>query len=85
MNCWVIHVEDTSTAFDVAPWVNYQGDLYMEQSGECYIVVTELENVDKWGVIVKADKVKELPFVDSVDMNLLNTIKVQLIKMDDLP
>ena len=46
-------------------------------------MVTEPENVDKWGVMVKADKVEEPPFVDSVDMKLLNTIKVQLIKTDD--
>ena len=46
-------------------------------------MVTELKNVDKWGVMVKANKVKETLFVDSVDMKLLNTIKVQLIKMDD--
>ena len=46
-------------------------------------MVTELENVDKWGVMVKADKVKEPPFGDSTDMKLLNTIKVQLIKTDD--
>ena len=30
MNRWVVCVEDTPTAFDAAPWVNYQGDLYME-------------------------------------------------------
>ena len=29
MNCWVVCVKDTLTAFDAAPWVNYQGDLYM--------------------------------------------------------
>ena len=83
MNRWVVLVEDTPTAFDGAPWVNYQGDLYMGQSGERYIVVTEPENVDKWGVMVKADKVEEPPFEDSADMKLLNTIKVQLIKTDD--
>ena len=83
MNRWVVRVKDTPTAFDAVPWVNYQGDLYMGQSGEHYIVVTELENVDKWGVMVKVDKVEEPPFGDSTDMNLLNTIKVQLIKMDD--
>ena len=33
--------------------------------------------------MVKADKIKEPPFVDSTNMKLLNTIKVQLIKMDD--
>ena len=31
MNRWVVRVEDTPTAFDGAPWVNYQGDLYMGQ------------------------------------------------------
>ena len=76
MNHWVVCIGDTLTAFDTAPWVNYQGDLYMGQSGECYIVIAEPENVDKCGVIVKVDKVKEPPFVDSPDMKLLNTIKV---------
>ena len=79
MNRWVVWVEDTPTAFDATPWVNYKGDLYMGQSREHYIVVTKPENVDKWGVMVKTDKVKEPPFVDSVDMKLLTTIKVQLI------
>ena len=83
MKCWVVCVKDTSTAFDATPWVNYQGDLYMGQTRERYIVVIEPENVDKWGVMVKADKVKEPPFMDSANMKLLNTIKVQLIKMDD--
>ena len=46
-------------------------------------MVPELKNVDKWGGVVKADKVEVPPFVDSVDMKLLNTIKVQLIKTDD--
>ena len=71
------------TAFDVAPWVNYQGDLYMRQSREHYIVIIELENVDKWGVIVKMDKVEEPQIGDFEAIKLLNTIKVQLIKMDD--
>ena len=43
----------------------------------------ELENIDKWGMIVKIDKVKEPSFGDFEAMKLLNTIKVQLIKMDD--
>ena len=29
INHWVVCVEDTPTTFDAAPWVNYQGDLYM--------------------------------------------------------
>ena len=57
--------------------------MYMGQSRECYIVVIDPENSDKWGVMVKAYKVEEPPFVDSANMKLLNTNKVQLIKMDD--
>ena len=55
----------------------------MGQTGEHYIVVIEPKNIDKWGAIVKADKVKEPSFVDSDDMKMLNTIKVQLIKIND--
>ena len=29
INHWVVCVEDTLIAFNVAPWVNYQGELYM--------------------------------------------------------
>ena len=29
MNHWIVCVEDTPTIFDAAPWVNYQGDMYM--------------------------------------------------------
>ena len=83
MNRSVVCVEDTLSAFDAVPWVNYQGELYMGQSREHYIVIIELENIDKWGAIVKVDKVKEPPFVASADMKLLNAIKVQLIKIDD--
>ena len=83
MNHWVVCVKDTPTTFDAVPWVNYRGDLFMGQSRECYIVVTEPKNVDKWGVMVKADKVEEPSFVDSANMKLLNTIKVQLIKTND--
>ena len=83
INRWVVHVEDTSTTFDAAPWVNYQGDLYMGQLGERYIVVTEPKNVDKWGVMVKVDKVEEPLFGDFTNMKLLNTIKVQLVKTND--
>ena len=76
MNRWVVHVKDTPTTFDATPWVNYQGELYMGQSAECYKVIMEPKNVDKWGVIVKIDKVEEPLFGDSTTMKLLNTIKL---------
>ena len=47
MNRWVVKVEDHPTTFEDTPWVNYQGDLYMGQGGECYLVTKEPKNVDK--------------------------------------
>ena len=31
MNQWVVKIEDNPVTFEVSPWVNYQGDLYMGQ------------------------------------------------------
>ena len=56
----------------------------MGQLGEHYIVVNKLENKDKLEVIVKMERVEEPPFGDLKNMKLLNSIKVQLIKMDAL-
>ena len=46
-------------------------------------MVMEPKNIDKWGVIVKMDKVEESSFVDYAKMKLLNTIKAQSIKTYD--
>ena len=46
---WVIKVKDHPTAFEIAPFMTYQGELYMGQNGERYVVTKEPENVDKWG------------------------------------
>ena len=45
MSRWVLKIEDVYTAFEANPWVNYQGDLYMGQGGERYVVTNNLENV----------------------------------------
>ena len=29
MNRWVVEIEEHPTAFDLSPWVNYQGEIYM--------------------------------------------------------
>ena len=50
---WVVKVEDHPMAFEIAPFVNYQGELYMGQNGQRYVVTKEPENVDKWGHVVK--------------------------------
>ena len=59
---WVVRAKDTLIAFDTTPWVNYQGELYLGQSEEHYIVVNKLENDEKWGMIVKMEKVEETTF-----------------------
>ena len=46
-------------------------------------VVNKPKNIDKWGMILKTKKVEEPPFGDFENMRLLNSIKVQLIKVDD--
>ena len=61
MSRWVVKIEDVATTFEANPWVNYQGDLYMGQSGERYVVTIDLENVDKWGQPVKVAKKEEPP------------------------
>ena len=33
---WVVKIEDNPMAFKAAPWVNYQGEIYMGQEGACY-------------------------------------------------
>ena len=52
MNHWVVKIEEHPTAFDLSPWVNYQGDIYMGQEGVCYQVVGKPKIVDKWGQVV---------------------------------
>ena len=49
INRWVLELEDQPMAFDPPPWFNFQGDTYLGQEGVRYQVVTNLENVDKWG------------------------------------
>ena len=80
----MVKVEDVATAFEANPWVNYQGDLYMGQSRERYIVTSDLENVDKWGQIVKVIKKEGPPYEDFETLKLLNVMKVRHIQLDDL-
>ena len=46
-------------------------------------MIIEPKNVDKWGMILKIDKVEEPPFGNSDAIKFLNIIKVQLIGIDD--
>ena len=80
---WVVKVEDHPTAFENAPFVNYQGELYMGQNGEQYLMTKDPENVDKWGQLVKEAEVGEPPYGDSDDSKLINVLKVRHIPVDD--
>ena len=83
MSRWVVKIEDVAMAFEANPWVNYQGDLYMGQGGERYVVTIYLENVDKWGQLVKVAKKEESLYEDSETLKLLNAMKVCHIQVDD--
>ena len=43
MSRWVVKIEENPTAFDPSPWLNCQGDIYMEQEVLWYQVVNEQE------------------------------------------
>ena len=83
MSRWVVKIEDIPTAFEANPWVNYQGDLYMGQGGERYMVTSDPENVDKWGQPTKVARKEGPPYEDSEDLKLLNAMKVRHIQIDD--
>lgn len=76
MNCWVIKVEDHPKVFEAAPWVNYQGELYMGQGGDRYVVKIDPDNVNKWRIATYVAKKEEPLFGDSEALKLLNAIKV---------
>ena len=81
MNRWVVKIEEHPTAFDPAPWVNYQGDIYIGLEGVRYVVITkDLDNVDKWG---QEPKEEEPPYEESNELKLLNVIKVKRVPVDE--
>lgn len=46
---YVVKIADIDTPFNPNPWVNYQGDSYMGQWGERYVVTMDPEKVDDMG------------------------------------
>ena len=46
---YVVKIADVDTPFNPNPWVNYQGDSYMGQMGERYVVTLDPEHVDDMG------------------------------------
>ena len=48
MNRQIVKIEEHPNDFDLVPWVIYQGNMYMQQRGERYVVTKDLECVNKW-------------------------------------
>ena len=84
MNQWVVMIEEQPMVLDPAPWVNYQGDIYMGQEGVRYIVTKDLDNVDKWGQVVEEPNDEEPPYEESNELKFLNAIEVKRVLVDDL-
>ena len=83
MSRWVVKKEEHPTAFDPSPWVNYQGEMYMGQEGVHYQVVIEPNREDKWGQVVTTQKPKESPYEETLELKLLNALKVIHVLVDD--
>ena len=45
----MVKIADVDTPLNPNPWVNYQGDSYMGQMGERYVVTLDPETVDDMG------------------------------------
>ena len=48
-NWFLIKIEDHHTEFEATPFVNYQGDRYIGQQGEMYLVVENQDIIDNLG------------------------------------
>ena len=55
----------------------------MGQEGVHYQVVTKPNRVDKWGQVVTTQKPKEPPYEETLELKLLNALKVIHIPVDD--
>lgn len=49
MNRYAVKIEEQSSVFDPAPWVNYQGDRYIDQFGSTNMLTTNPYGVDQLG------------------------------------
>ena len=79
INRFVVKIEDHTTIFDPAPWVNFQGDRYMGKDGSMYLLTEFPEEVDKLGNLVHGEmKIEEEgpPKVELLGFRLVNSIWV---------
>ena len=52
INRYAVKIEDHVTIFDPAPWVNFQGDRYMGRDGGMYVLIENIDEIDKLGTRV---------------------------------
>lgn len=57
----MVKIRDIDMPFNPNPWVNYQGDLYMGQLGERYVVTLDPWSIDNMGYQVWPSKPTNQP------------------------
>ena len=83
---YVVKVEDHPTAFDPAPWVNFQGDRYMGRDGAMYLIVADPDVVDTLGNVTPVadpSRPEGPPALTPVGYTLVNSIWTQRVLIDD--
>ncbi|KAI5078952.1 hypothetical protein GOP47_0006623 [Adiantum capillus-veneris] len=84
--CRVVKIEDCHSHFDLALWVNYQGDRYMGRDGVSYLFTDNPDAVDVLGRIVP----REAHYVDEVpsrsvqpNLKMINLVVTKRVLIGD--
>ena len=83
---YVVKVEDHHTAFDPAPWVDFQGDRYMGRDGAMYLIIDDPEVVDFLGnvtPVVDPLRPEGPPALTPTGYKLVNSMWTQRVPIDD--
>ena len=86
INRLVAKIEDHFTIFDLAPWVNFQGNHYVGKDGSMYVLTENPNEVDKLGctILRETNSLEEgPPSVGLLGFKLVNSIWVCRILLDD--
>ena len=51
-NYWIVKMEDILSPFEREVWTTYQGDQYIGQKGEHYVLTNFFEEMDPFGKII---------------------------------
>ena len=86
---YVVRIDDQNEDYRPKPLVNYQGDRYVDNEGTLYLMVQDVENVDKWGQPIRAHgKEKEVPeappsAAELIGFRIINSLHVKQLVVDD--